>query len=73
MNMKPGLSGEVYLSCIILCRDEKPTEYHIGNFPPGSITKKPPTNKQKSHPHKETHQNQKNTDFPPPQKTNQNQ
>lgn len=64
--MKPGLSAEVYLSCIILCRGEKPTEHYIGNFLPGFITKNP-TNK-KNHPHKKT--NQKNTE-PPKQQPKQ--
>lgn len=59
--MKLGLSREIYLSCIILCRDEKPAEYYTGNFGPGSITTNP-TSKQKNHPHKKIHENQKNTD-----------
>lgn len=61
--MKPGLSGEVYSSCFILCRDEKPTKYHIGNFLPQSITKNP-TNKQKNHPHKNSTKT-KRTQTPP--------
>lgn len=67
MSMKAGLSGKMYLSCIILCRDEKPNEYYIGNFPPGSITKNP-TNKQKNHSHKKTPPKSKEHRLPLPQK-----
>lgn len=70
MSMKPGLSAEVYLSCIILCRGEKPTEYYIGNFSPWSITKSP-TNKKITVTKKPT--KTKRTQMPPqkkPQKAN---
>lgn len=64
--MKPGLSAEVYLSCIILCRGEKPTEHYIGNFLPGFITKNP-TNKKITLTKKQTKRTQN------PQNNNQNQ
>lgn len=63
--MKPGLSAEVYLSCIILCRGEKPTEHYIGNFLPGFITKNP-TNKKITLTKKQTKRTQN------PQNNNQN-
>lgn len=66
MSMKPGLSAEVYLSCIILCRGEKPTEHYIGNFLPGFITKNP-TNKKITLTKKQTKRTQN------PQNNNQNQ
>lgn len=70
MSMKPGLSAEVYLSCIILCRGEKPTECYIGNFSAWSITKSP-TNKKITVTKKPT--KTKRTQTPPqkkPQKAN---